>query len=99
MGVGPHCKLFGKTRQAYYDHIWHLHDKSCQDDLAVEMLQLVRKELPGLGGHKLYRCLYAPFRSNGITMGRDKLYPDLTFNTLNFCLDFGAQHSLRAFNF
>lgn len=74
MGVGPLCKLFGKTRQAYYNHIWHLCDKNSQDDLALEMVRLVRRELPGLGGHKLYRCLYAPFRSNGITMGRDKLY-------------------------
>lgn len=74
MGVGPLCKLFGKTRQAYYDHIHHLCDRDSQDELALEMVRLVRRELPGLGGHKLYRCLYAPFRSNGITMGRDKLY-------------------------
>jgi len=74
MGVGPLCILFGKTRQAYYDHIWHLCDRNAQDDIALEMVRLVRRELPGLGGHKPYKCLYTPFPSNGITMGRDKLY-------------------------
>lgn len=74
MGVGPLCKLFGKTRQAYYNHIWHLCDKGSQDDIALEMVRLVRRDLPGLGGHKLYKCLYTPFRSNSISMGRDKLY-------------------------
>jgi len=74
MGVGPLCKLFGKSRQAYYDHIWHLHDHTDQENLAVDMVRLVRRELPGLGGHKLYKCLYTPFRSNGINIGRDKLY-------------------------
>jgi putative transposase len=74
MGVGPLCRLFGKSRQAYYEHIWHLNNSSDQEDLAVEMVRLVRRDLPGLGGHKLYKCLYTPFRNNGINMGRDKLY-------------------------
>ena len=37
------------------------------------MIAQVRRELPGLGMRKLYKCLYRPFRSNGINMGRDKL--------------------------
>jgi tetratricopeptide (TPR) repeat protein len=37
MGVGPLCKLFGKSRQAYYDHIWHLHEHTDQENLAIDM--------------------------------------------------------------
>lgn len=74
MGVGPLCRLFGKTRQAYYNHLWHICEQNEQEEIVVEMIHQVRRELPGLGGHKLYRCLYTPFRSHGIKMGRDKLY-------------------------
>jgi len=76
-GVGPLCRLFGKSRKAYYDHIWYLYDHTDQKNLAAEMVRLVRRELPGLGGHKLYKCLYTPFRSNGINIGRDKSYKAL----------------------
>ncbi len=34
----------------------------------------MRRELPGLGGHKLYKCIYQPLRTNHIKMGRDKLF-------------------------
>jgi len=74
MGVGPLCRLFGKTRQAYYDHLRHCSNQSEQEEIVLEMVRQVRRELPGLGGHKLYRCLYTPFRSHGIKVGRDKLY-------------------------
>ena len=33
----------------------------------------MRRELPGMGIHKLYKCLFQPLRSNGLKIGRDKL--------------------------
>lgn len=82
MGIGPLCRLFGKTRHAYYDRLWHY--KSCdqEEQLALEMVREVRRELPGLGGHKLHRYLYVPFKSNGVKIGRDKLYTLLAKNNL-----------------
>jgi transposase InsO family protein len=74
MGVGPLCRLFGKSRQAYYDHLRHCSRQEEQEEIVIEMVHQVRRELPGLGGHKLYKCLYTPFRSHGIKVGRDKLY-------------------------
>lgn len=73
MGVGPLCKLFGKSRQAYYKKNWALSDEEQEDMIVLDMVAQVRRELPGLGLRKLYMCLYRPFRSNGIKMGRDKL--------------------------
>lgn len=73
MGVGPLCKLFGKSRQAYYKKNWELSDQEQEDLIVLDMVAQVRRELPGLGLRKLYMCLYRPFRSNGIKMGRDKL--------------------------
>jgi putative transposase len=79
MGVGPLYKLFGKTRQAYYDQIRHLCDKDSQDELALEIIRLVRSELPGLGRHKLYKCLYAPFRAMVLLW--------VGTNYIRFCVD------------
>jgi len=73
MGVGSLCKLFGKSRQAYYKKNWELSDQEQEDLIVLDMVAQVRRELPGLGLRKLYMCLYRPFRSNGIKMGRDKL--------------------------
>ena len=73
MGVGPLCKLFGKSRQAYYKKNWALSDEEQADIIVLDMVAQVRRELPGLGIHKLYKCLYQPLRSNRIKMGRDKL--------------------------
>lgn len=73
MGVGPLCRLFGKTRQAYYEHLWHLDRKGGEDEIVSDLVHQVWRELPVLGGHKLYKCLYTPLRRNGLKMGRDRL--------------------------
>lgn len=82
MGVGSLCRLFGKSRQAYYNNIKYRAMQHEQEEIVVEMVRQVRRELPGLGGHKLYRCLYTPFRSNGIKIGRDKLFTILGKHSL-----------------
>lgn len=74
MGVGPLCKLFGKSRQAFYRRKYFLSAKEQEEIIVLEMVAQVRRELPGLGGHKLYKCIYQPLRTNEIKMGRDKLF-------------------------
>lgn len=73
MGVGPLCKLFGKTRQAFYHKKRYISDQQQQELIVLELVAQVRRELPGLGLHKLYKCIYQPLRNNQIKMGRDKL--------------------------
>lgn len=74
MGVGPLCKLFGKSRQAFYKKNWFITDQEQQEMIVLELIAQVRRELPGLGLHKLYRCIYQPLRSNNIKFGRDKVH-------------------------
>ena len=74
MGVGPLCKLFGKSRQAFYKKKWFITDQEQQEMIVLELIAQVRRELPGLGLHKLYRCIYQPLRSNNIKFGRDKVH-------------------------
>lgn len=73
MGVGPLCRLFGKSRQAYYQKEYYLSDVEQMELIVLELVALVRRELPGLGLHKLFKCIYQPLKTNNIKMGRDKL--------------------------
>jgi putative transposase len=73
MGIQPLCRMFGKSRQAYYKKEMHLSETGQMEEIVLELVAQVRRELPGLGLHKLYRCLYQPLRTNNIPMGRDKL--------------------------
>lgn len=42
--------------------------------MVVELIRQVRRELPGLGGHKIYKCTFQPLRTNEIKIGRDKMF-------------------------
>lgn len=85
MGVGPLCKLFGKSRQAFYKKQWHLSETEQVELIVLELVAQVRRELPGLGLHKLYKCIYQPLRTNNIPMGRDKLNSLLRDHGLLIC--------------
>lgn len=74
MGVGPLCRLFGKSRQAFYDRKRNLSEKEQLEVMVVELIRQVRRELPGLGGHKMYKCIFQPLRNNNIKIGRDKMF-------------------------
>lgn len=73
-GVGRICRLFGKSRQAYYQKERHLNEERSQALIALDLVAAIRREIPGLGTHKLYRLLHRGFRSSNIKMGRDKLH-------------------------
>jgi len=74
MGVGPLCKLFGKSRQAYYNRKWELTEREQTEIMVVELIRQIRRELPGLGGHKMYKCMFQPLRTNNLKIGRDKMF-------------------------
>jgi len=82
MGVGRLCMLFGKTRQAYYDKERFVQQEQQDQMIVLEMVAGIRRELPGLGVHKLHWMLGQPLRTNGIKMGRDKLNDLLRRNDL-----------------
>ena len=73
MGIGRLCMLFGKTRQAYYERKTHFSEMHEDEMLALELVAGIRRELPGLGVHKLHWLMRQPLKSHGVKMGRDKL--------------------------
>jgi hypothetical protein len=74
MGVTYFCKLFGKSRQAYYKHNNEEEKYELQDALVLKLVSEIRQDLPRCGTDKLHYMLQSSFAEHGIKMGRDGLY-------------------------
>jgi transposase InsO family protein len=69
------CRLFGKTRHAYYDHQWRQQDQSLKDDVILQLVHKIRNaSLPRLGTRKLLALLKPELDSHQIKVGRDYLF-------------------------
>jgi transposase InsO family protein len=68
------CELFGKTRLAYYDHKKR---ESRQDNIhlvTLELVTIIREDMPRLGSKKLHYLINPTLQRQGIKMGRDALH-------------------------
>jgi transposase InsO family protein len=74
IGWAKLCRLFGKSRQAYYDHLWRHSDENMQEALIIELVRARRVYLPRVGGNKLLGMLKEEFSSHHITIGRDRFF-------------------------
>lgn len=68
------CRLFGKTRHAYYDHRWRVQDEGLKDDIVLQNVLEIRSSLPRLGTLKLHCMLQPALASHQIKIGRDYLF-------------------------
>lgn len=68
------CRLFGKTRHAWYDHQWRKADLLLKDELVIQQVRLLREELPRLGTRKLCHLLSPRLAEHGLQIGRDHLF-------------------------
>lgn len=68
------CRLFGKTRHAYYDHQWRQQEHSLRDDIILQLVHQIRIPLPRLGTRKLLLLLKPELLSHHIEVGRDYLF-------------------------
>jgi transposase InsO family protein len=74
IGLGRLCRLFGKTRQGYYDHSWRQSDELMQEALIIDLVKNIRKSLPKAGGLKLMLMLKDDFAAHNISIGRDSFF-------------------------
>src|SRR5690349_20399662 len=74
IGIERFCRLFGKTRQAYYDHNYRHTDESFHKALIIARVKCIRSLIPGIGGLILLRMLKKEFNQYGIYIGRDRFY-------------------------
>jgi putative transposase len=70
------CRLFGKTRHAYYDHQWRQKDYTLKDELVLQIVHKIRSAflLPKLGTRKLFPFITTELASHQIKVGRDYLF-------------------------
>jgi transposase InsO family protein len=74
VGVGRLCKLFGKTRHAFYDKNWYLNQRYSDEKIMLELLLQIRREIPVLSTKVIYQMIRPTLRNHGITVGRDALH-------------------------
>ncbi|AXY76948.1 IS3 family transposase [Paraflavitalea soli] len=72
--IGTLCALFGKTRQAYYEHGWQAANGQLREELVLDLATQARKVLKKEGAVKLLGSLRPALQSHNITMGRDRFF-------------------------
>lgn len=69
------CAVFGYTRQAWYSHLRSVRLCFIEQEIVLEKIYEIRKELPKTGCIKLYKELNNGFlQGHGISMGRDAIF-------------------------
>jgi putative transposase len=68
------CKLFGKSRQAYYDTDSRIDQQGLKQHIILDEVLNIRNVLPKTGMLKLYHMLQPLFKASGIHLGRDRFF-------------------------
>lgn len=82
VGIAVLCRLFGKTRHAYYDSLWRKESSLVKEDVILQEVINIRKDLPRLGTRKLYFVIQNKLISHQISFGRDYLFDLLSEHKL-----------------
>lgn len=72
--VSYYCKLFGRSRQAFYEQSKQPQDRGLEEALVLKLVAEIRRDLPRCGVDKLHFMLKSSFTLHGIKLGRDGLY-------------------------
>jgi transposase InsO family protein len=76
------CRLFGITRQAYYQQNWQQEALSIETHLIIAQVKAIRKLHPAIGCRKLYVMLQPFLLEHQIKIGRDALFDLLAAHKL-----------------
>jgi transposase InsO family protein len=82
VGIAVLCRLFGKTRHAYYDSLWRKESSLVKEDIILQEVINIRKDLPRLGTRKLHFVIQNKLISHQISFGRDYLFDLLSEHKL-----------------
>lgn len=74
LGIKLLCRLFGKTRHAYYDYQWRIQDLGLKDEIVLQHVLDIRKKQNRIGTLKLHYMLQEPLGQHEIKIGRDYLF-------------------------
>lgn len=73
-GIETLSQLFGKTRHAYYDHLWRAQREILKDDLILQLVHEIRQSLPRVGTRKLHYMINQRLSEHRLDVGRDYLF-------------------------
>lgn len=77
------CYALGYSRQAYYKHLKNEAAHALEHVIIIKMVNEIRKDMPRIGGRKLFYMLNAALMAHSIDIGRDKFFTILdTFGLL-----------------
>jgi putative transposase len=82
VGLTVLCGLFGKSRQAYYEQVWHEEKERFQDAIIVDLVKHERRIARRIGGRNLYQILKSELEARQIFIGRDRFFEVLRQNDL-----------------
>jgi transposase InsO family protein len=82
-GIDPLCRLFGKSRQAYYEKARYAAAASVEAEEILSLVREARKDFPRMGARKLLIYLAPKFEAKRLQIGRDA-FIDLLYR--NFML-------------
>jgi len=68
------CKLFGKSRQAFYKSLSSFDKQKAKHRVVIDKVKQVRKRHRRMGCRKLLNTLSKDLAMDGIKMGRDKMF-------------------------
>lgn len=82
LGLARLCRLFGVSRQAYYQQLWSISDTRTEAQTVLKLVAEIRQHQPRLGTRKLYHLLQEQLLNQQIKMGRDALFDLLAAHQL-----------------
>lgn len=82
IGLSRLCRLFGITRQAYYQSFYREEFVEIEQELILKEVLSIRKNHPRIGTRKLYVMLEQFMLEHQIKMGRDALFDLLSLHQL-----------------
>lgn len=74
IGLSSWCRLFGYSRQAFYQQLWTLSDKSMEEQVVLKMVKAIREQQPRVGVRKLHLMLETQLNQATVKIGRDGLF-------------------------
>jgi len=74
LGIEKLCRLFGKTRHAFYDHQWRSEDDFLKEELILQLVHEIRQTLPKIGTRKLHYMVNQKLTEHRLEAGRDYLF-------------------------
>src|SRR6476646_6363044 len=81
-GLGRLCKLFGASRQAYYQHVNREADAHIKEGLILDMARTLRTRIKKSGSTKIHKILSPDLKAHNIYMGRDRFHILLRANDM-----------------